>query len=158
NQAADAMRGQLYGLQLKELELNVKFPEQHPELQRLRQQIAGAKANLAKEEKDRAQVTEGPNRTYEEVHLALLKQEPLLAGLRGKSATLRNQLAEERTAPERFNAHYLGLNNFQREVNLQETYYRKCRESLQQAQIDQALKNERISSISIVQPPTYELK
>src|SRR5262249_7055595 len=129
NQAGDAMRGLLYSLQLKELELSVKLPEQHTELQRLRAQNAAAKAYVATEDKDRVQITEGPNRTYEEIHLALLRQEPLLAGLRGKSETLRNQLAQERATLERFNSHYQALNNSLREVNLQETYYRKYREN-----------------------------
>jgi uncharacterized protein involved in exopolysaccharide biosynthesis len=158
NQAADAMRGQLYSLQLKEVQMSVSYPEQHPELQRLRQQIATAKANLAAEEKAREQTTEGPNRTYEEIQLALLKQEPLAAGLRDKCETLRNQLTLEHAALARFNEHFLALSNSQREVNLLEAYYRKYRENAEQARIDQALKNERISSISILQPPTYELK
>jgi uncharacterized protein involved in exopolysaccharide biosynthesis len=158
NQVADVMRSQLYALHLKELELRVKLPEQHPEVQHLQQQISLAGANLAKEEKEREQITQGPNRTYEEVHLSLLRQEPLLAGLKNKVQTLRSQLAQERAALEHFNADYRALNSLQREVNLQDSRYRKYLENLEQGQIDQALKTERISNISIAQPASYEFK
>src|SRR5205807_9456619 len=39
---------------------------------------------------------------------------------------------------------------------LQESHYRRYAENLEQAQIDRALEAERISNISIVQPPTYD--
>ena len=158
NQAADSMRGQLYALQMKEVELRVRLPEQHPEVVRLREQIGLANANLVKEEKDREQITLGPNRTYEEVNLALLKQEPVVGGLKDKAETLRNQLAQARADLERFNANFLALNTLQREVSLQEACYRKYLENLEQGQIDQALKKERISNISIAQPASYEFK
>jgi uncharacterized protein involved in exopolysaccharide biosynthesis len=158
NQSADAMRVQLYAMQLKELELGVRLPEQHPEVVRLREQIGLATASLAKEDKDREQITHGPNRTYEEVNLTLLKLEPVVGGLKAKVEALRNQLAQARADLERFNSHYLALNALQREVSLQETCYRKYLENLEQGQIDQALKKERISNISIAQPASYEFK
>ena len=40
NEATDNMRGQLYTLQLRELELRQKYPDGHPDLDRVRQQAA----------------------------------------------------------------------------------------------------------------------
>ena len=62
NQAADTMRAQLYALQIRELELKAKYPENHPELILTRQQTSAAASLLAKEEIAREQVTTGPIR------------------------------------------------------------------------------------------------
>src|SRR5262249_5440215 len=92
NEAADNMRGQLYALQLRELELRLKHPAGHPELQRVREQAAAAAEILRREEHEREQLTEGPSRVYEEAQLALLKQEPVVTSLRAKAEALRAQL------------------------------------------------------------------
>jgi uncharacterized protein involved in exopolysaccharide biosynthesis len=158
NPAADALRGQLYALQIKEPELRGRFAERHPEVVSLRQQLAVVSDKLAEEETARDQVTVGPSRTREDLHLTLLKQESIVAGLKEKVETLRKHVAHERDALQLFNRNYLMLANLQREVDLQEAYYRKYLENLEQSQIDQALRQERISNISIVQPASYEFK
>jgi uncharacterized protein involved in exopolysaccharide biosynthesis len=158
NQAADVMRGQLYALQLKELELLTKYPEENPEVRLLRKQIVTAKEILAKEEGARDQLAEGPSKAYEEAQLAVLKQEPIVAGLRARAKTLRSQLAQERDGLKRFSGDQLELKKQQRLVDLQESLVRRYSESVEQAQIDQALTQERITNIGIVQPATYELK
>jgi uncharacterized protein involved in exopolysaccharide biosynthesis len=158
NQAADAMRAQLHTMELEKAKLLAKYPEQNPEVQLLAKQIATARQELAREEGQRDQVTTGPSRLYEETRLALLRQEPLLAALRAKAKTVRAQLDQEGVVLKAFNDSQLAVEQQQRAVTLQEALYRKYAESLEQAQIDQALTQERISNISIVQPATYELK
>src|SRR5262249_3738337 len=81
SEAAVTLGGQLYALQLRELDWRARRPEGHPDIERVRQQVAAAKEVLRPEEQAREQLTEGPNRVYEETQLALLKQEPLLAAL-----------------------------------------------------------------------------
>jgi capsular polysaccharide biosynthesis protein len=41
---------------------------------------------------------------------------------------------------------------------MQTAQYRKCAESLEQAEIDRGLEAERISNINVVQPATYEVE
>jgi uncharacterized protein involved in exopolysaccharide biosynthesis len=156
NVAADGMRGQLYALQIKEIELLAKYPERHPEVQLVRQQTAAAKALLAREEGAREQVTTAPNRLSEEAHLALLRHEPLLASLRARADALRAELGRERQRLDQFSHDQLRLARLQREVDLQDAHYRKYADSLEQARIDQALEAQRISNINVVQPATYD--
>jgi tyrosine-protein kinase Etk/Wzc len=155
NEAADNMRGQLFTLQLRELELR-KHPQGHPDLLRVRQQVDWAQDILRKEESEREQVTEGPNRIYEEVQLTLLKQEPVLAALRVKADTLREQLDRQRHDFQAFNENSLRVARLERGLALQESHYRRYAENLEQAQIDQSLEAGRLSNISIVQPATYD--
>lgn len=158
NEAADNMRGQLYTLQLRELESSQKHPEGHPELKRLRQQAAAAKDLLGREEQEREQVQEGPSRLYEEAQLALLRNEPVLASLRAKADSLRTQLEQQRAELKVLNENALRITRLEREFSLQEAHYRRYAENLEQAQIDRALEAERISNISVVQPATLEIE
>ncbi len=74
NIAADGMRQQLYGLQLKEKDLASRVTDEHVELKFVREQIASSKKVLDSLEPSRTQTTVGPNRTYEELRLAQLRQ------------------------------------------------------------------------------------
>src|SRR5439155_6681219 len=158
NEAADNMRGQLYTLQLRELELSQRHPDGHPELKRLHQQAAAAKEVLGREEQEREQFQEGPSRLYEEAQLALLKDEPMLSSLRAKADSLRAQLDQQRAEFKALNENTLRIARLEREFGLQESHYRKYAENLEQAQIDRALEVERISNISVVQPATLEIE
>jgi uncharacterized protein involved in exopolysaccharide biosynthesis len=158
NTAADTMRGQLYALQLKEQELLSKYPERHPEVQLIREQTRAAQAILAKEERGREQVTLGPSRTFEEIQLALARQEPVLAGLRARATALQAQLDRERSELKTLTDNNLRLAKLQREIQLQDAHYRKYSENLEQTRIDQALETQRISNINIVQPATYDIE
>jgi uncharacterized protein involved in exopolysaccharide biosynthesis len=156
NEATDNMRGQLYSLQLRELELRQKYPDGHPEIEKVKQQAAAAQEIINKDAKEREQVTEGPNRVYEETQLALLRQEPQLTVLKAKSAALTAQLAEQRVELKTLNENGLKVARLERDVALLDSHYRRDAENLEQAQIDRALEAERISNISIVQPATVD--
>jgi uncharacterized protein involved in exopolysaccharide biosynthesis len=157
NEANDRLREQLYTLQVKEAELLARYPEQHPEVKQVREQTAKAQALLRQEEKSREQIVTGPNRLFEEAQLALIRLEPQLAALRARSTVLREQLEKERSALKTLNDNDLRLAKLQREVDLNAAEYRKYAENLEQTRIDQALKLEKISNISIAQPATCEL-
>jgi uncharacterized protein involved in exopolysaccharide biosynthesis len=158
NQAADAMRAQIFALEVEESKLLARYPAQGPEVKLVRKQIAAAKAVLAREEAAREQVTVGPSRAREEARLALLKQEATLASLKARAEALRGQMQKGRDAARALNEGLLAVTRQEREVKLQESLYQKYAESLEQARIDKALTQERISNISIVQPATYELE
>jgi uncharacterized protein involved in exopolysaccharide biosynthesis len=157
NEAADNMRGQLYTLQIRELELRQKYPDGHPELERVRQQASAAREILRQEEHDREQLTEGPNRLYEETELALLRQEPVLTALRAKADALRTQIDQQRADFKTFNQNSVDIARRERVVALQDAHYRRLADNLEQAQIDRALEADRISNISVVQPATLEV-
>jgi uncharacterized protein involved in exopolysaccharide biosynthesis len=158
NQAADAMRALLYGVQLKELELGERQGSRNPDFMATRQQTAAAKSLLHDEEGERAQVTTGPNRLYEETRLALLKAEPALASLRARREALQKQLAQQQEEGKTLNANTLRVARLERELALRQAQYRKYVESQEQARIDQSMESERICNINVVQPATYEAR
>jgi len=158
DEGTDGMREQFYALQLKEREMAAKYTDAHPLMQEIRHQIAGALEVLNQEERTRSEVTTGPARPFEEVQLALLSKEPALSSLEVKADTLRAELAEVRGELKTLNESERRIAKLQREIDLQDTNYRKYSVTLEQARIDEALGSQRISNISVVQPATYALK
>jgi uncharacterized protein involved in exopolysaccharide biosynthesis len=158
NEAADNMRGQLYALQLRELELRQKYPDGHPEIDKVRQQAAAAQQIIVKEGYDREQVTDGPNRLYEETQLALLRLGSQVTASKARAEALRSQLNDQRAELKAFNDNSLRVHRLERDVALQDSNYRRYAENLEQAKIDRALEAGRISNISIVQPATLDME
>lgn len=100
----------------------------------------------------------GPSKPYEELKVQLLREAPALAALHAKSEKLQSQLSHERAALEKLNNDELLIARLQRDVQLEETSYRKYVDSLEQARIDRAMAEGGKSNVSIVQPATFDMK
>jgi uncharacterized protein involved in exopolysaccharide biosynthesis len=158
NQGADLMRGQLYALQLREQELQSRHAEEHPELKQVRRQASAARKLLRQESSSREQVTTGPNRIYEDLHLSQVRREVEAATLKARRGALVKQLAAERSALHTLTSYEVQIARLQRRLDLEISHHRKYAENLEQALIDRTLQQERISNISVVQPATYDVK
>ena len=158
NVAADAMRAQLYTLQMKEQELLAIHPEQHPDVQAVRKQTearpghprAGGRRPRADYSRAKPRLRGGPDRAAQ-------------TGFRGRGAaarvaSLQEQLAKERDHLKTFTEDVVRVTRLQREVDLQDAEYRKCMASLQQAQVDEALTEEKVTNLQVVEPATYDPK
>lgn len=156
DQVSAQLRGQLFNLRQKELEMAARHGPDHADVRLAHKQTAAAQAALDREIHEREQVTTGPNRTYEEGQIALLKEEALLASLKARTDELARQRDYERAALKTLNRDELAITRLQRDVELQTLQYRKYVESREQAEIDVSLESERISNISIVQPATRD--
>jgi uncharacterized protein involved in exopolysaccharide biosynthesis len=156
NQVAELLRGQLFALRLKELELLVRQGKDSPEVRSIRNQMATADAAVGREEKAREQITTGPSRIYEEGQVSIFRQDVLLASLRAKAEELRRQRDQQRMALESLNRHEVEIARLQRDLDIQTVQYRKYAESLEQSELDRGLEAERISAINVVQPATYD--
>jgi tyrosine-protein kinase Etk/Wzc len=127
-------------------------------MQHIREQIAAAREILKKEDPTRDHVVEAPGKVYQEAQLALLTEEPLLASLEAQVESLRPQLAAARQQWNALNEHDLQLAELQRDVELCEANYRSYAANFEQTRIDQALQEEKISNINVLQEATYNAK
>ncbi|OHB64502.1 MAG: hypothetical protein A2Y76_01390 [Planctomycetes bacterium RBG_13_60_9] len=154
---ADLMRSALYALQLKEQDLISNFTEDSEQVQRIRMQVAEAKGMLRREEEDkpsRAQVVRGVNVSYQQTQLSLLAEEANLSALQSEILELRSQLDGARAGLKLLNDVEIKGTRLQREISLLAESYQQYCQKLEETRIDQALRNERISNISIVQAAT----
>jgi len=150
------MRDQFYELQVREKEVLSKHAETHPLAILIRQQVEEAKKVLD-QEPDEPQVTKGPNKAHQEITLAQLTTESSAASLAAHADKLRQQLASARQELAQLNKHESELGRLQREIDLDTANYRKYAENLEQARIDSELETTNISSLNILQAPSYSI-
>jgi len=157
NSAADDLLKQLNDLQMKEQELLSTFTENSVPVVELRRQIGEARSLLHNAQQFR-QVTRAANPTYQQLNLEWLSEEGSHSSLLAKAETLKQQLAKAKSELQAVNESEMQLTNLERELDLQRANYRKYSESMEQARIDQALEMDKISNISIIQPPSYPVE
>jgi capsular exopolysaccharide synthesis family protein len=89
---------------------------------------------------------------------ALLTEQVTISSLRAKINTQRKQLADAQKELKTLNYAEAKISHLTREASIQEANYRKYSENLEQARINYAMENERISNISVVQAATLPIK
>ena len=157
NSAADELRKRLNELQLKEQELLSVFTLESIPVKEMRRQIDEARLLLEKTVQPR-QVTTEINVSYQEIRSLLIKEESGLPSLLAKAETLKAQLLKAVDDLTILNETEMRLTRLQREMEIQESNYRKYSASLEQSRIDHELEMQKISNISVVQKASYSLK
>ena len=157
NDALDDSRKQLYSLQAREKQLLTIYDEDYILVRQVREQIAKTK-ELIENETTQQQSTRWPQRTYEEAQIVLTTKQPLLASLKVQSQELKSRLARLQADQKRIHDQAAEIKQQRRQVALLDQSYRKYTEGLEQARVDQALQDERISNLSIVQPALTQIK
>lgn len=158
NAAYDGMRTQLFTLEAREFELAARSTDSHPQLIAVRQQIAELRELLKEQGSSRSQPTMSINPARQALELALHTEQSQVNWLRGRAQSLSKQkiaLVQDLAALNNAEVRFAQL---QRQVDLSEQRHRTYAEKLEQARINRSLDEERISSLSIVQPATFVAK
>lgn len=158
DQGTDTMRAQLFVLQNREQQLAAKYTDSHPLLTEVRRQVQEARDALAQEQKSRTEVTTARNHSFVQAESALLTERATLAGLDTEGKAYQQQLADVRSSLSTLNENERRIAELQRENQLCEANYRRYAANLEQARLDQAMQEQGISNISIVQPASLQLR
>ena len=158
NNAADMMRQQLYSLQLKEQELLSVFKDDARQVREIRRQIQEA-AGYSRQ----GRIGTVPVDQWRRSHLPAVAphlEQQANSGFESprRMAKTGEQMNDAQTSLAHLNDVELQITQLKRDLELQERSYRKYSENLEQARIDQALKLERISNISVAQGATHSPK
>lgn len=157
NNALDDSRKQLYTLQAREKQLLTVYDEDYYLVKQVREQIKQTKELLEKET-ELQRTTLWPQRTYEEAQIVLTTKQPLLASLKVQSSEMKTRLARLQAEQTRIHDQAAEIRRQRRQVAILEQSFRKYTEGLEQARVDQALQDERISNLSIIQPALTQIK
>ncbi len=158
NNAADKMREQLFALQIKEQELLTRFTPAHPEIKAVHDQIEKVVGILENEKSQRVEETAGINQVQEAGQIKLLDLRPALVAATKRSEVLSSQLDAAKQELKTLSENQLKIARYEREIALAESKYQSFSKSLEQARLDDALEAERISNVTLIQPPTLEPK
>jgi uncharacterized protein involved in exopolysaccharide biosynthesis len=152
NAAADSMRNDLYQLEIREAELASRFTDSFPTLVAVREQIKNAKAPLSKEEHRRTQSTTTVNSIHSQIKLTLLTEEANIQSLTAQKLALADRATELHDRVRALNENEVRIAKLEQEVALCKANYTTYSEKSEQSRIDNALQNERITNVNVVQP------
>ncbi len=155
NAAFDGMRQTLYGLEAQEVDLAAKMQDRHPKLVAVRQQVRELRGILENQPEQKVQATEALNPSRQALEGTLLAEKSQADSLDAREQSLlasEEQLRGELTA---LNGQAAAIDELQQRVALAENNHREYSQRLEQARINRTLDDERISSLSLVQPASY---
>jgi uncharacterized protein involved in exopolysaccharide biosynthesis len=153
--AADGMRQTLYTLETQEHELSAKMHDSHPRLIAVRKQVAELREVLNQQPSDRVQATEAINPSRQSLELALLTEKSHSESLAAADRALAAQQGQLRSELAEHNAQSIAIDELTQRVALAEANHKEYAQRLEQARISRTLDDERISSLSLVQPASY---
>ena len=148
------MRKKLYDLQLKETELSSKLNDNSPLLMQVRSQLAAAKKVVDAEEKQ-TQMTTASNPAFGSMQLALQDRNAQVVALQATVADLSTKIAAGKARLESLNDKEVEIARLQRELDLASVNYKKYAENTELARINDEVEAAKISSINMLQPPSF---
>jgi uncharacterized protein involved in exopolysaccharide biosynthesis len=158
NAAADAMRKELYMVQIQEKEASSRFTALHPTVIALRRQVDETRKILADEEASRSHSTKRLSPVHQSVQTELASTQALAAAHKAESESLKSQFEAVKTKIRALNDDELRITDLSLKARILEESYLKYATNREQARIDSALETGRVSNVNVVQPPTYIAK
>lgn len=154
NTSRDEMRGQLYDLEVENAELMSKYTEDHPLMVKAREKLKQANGVYGKEQVS-PQVTKAINAAYQQVRVAQLLGRADTAAATARIKELGDQRGQVLAEIRALNRQEIEIQDLEREIDVLDGKYRRYADNLEQARIDEALQKDRLSSINVIQPPTF---
>ena len=158
NGAGDAMRDNLYDLEIRERELLSRLSDVHPLVVAIREQVKEARKIFEQQPASRDQTTSSLNQERRSLELAMHTERAQAASLEAELRSLAASRAENRVSLAQLNRDEVELTAAQREVDLLTANYQIYADKLEQARIDEALQSERISNVNVVQAASLSMK
>ncbi len=149
--AVDAMRKELYLVQIQEQEASSRFTA-------LRRQVEETRKILAQEEASRPQSTKRLSPVHQAVQTELATTQAIAAAAKAESDSLKQQFEAVQTKIRALNDNEMRITKLSLKATLLEESYQKYATNREQARIDSALEAGRVSNVNLVQPPTYVAK
>ena len=148
------LREKLFDLEVRERELSAAYTDDHPQLQQLRKQLDDARGIKESETVPVEKMT-GMNPNYQAAELALQERQALLVASQARTDALQKELAIANTELNRINDAEFDLSQLELEIELVRANYRKYSDKLEESRINEELQAARISSLTILQAPSF---
>ena len=158
NAATDAMRNQLFELEVMEKDLTAKYSADHPLVVQVRAKLGQAREIYNAQDSDRTLSKQSLNPIRQEMELDRLRNLSALEGWRAQMSEINDKLTQAEKKAAQLNSDELYINELERDVQLARndvlTYGRKREEARLLKQLDVG----NFSDISIPQPPMLVFK
>ena len=158
SEAFDAMRHELYKVQILEKEASSRYTDLHPNVIALRHQVEETRKILASEEANRNHPTHKLSVVRQAVQIDLAATKASVAAQKAEAAVLKQQLEGVASRIRALNDSEFRIRELSREAELLEASYRTYTTNREQARIHAALEAGRISNVNVVQPASFVAK
>jgi polysaccharide biosynthesis protein PslE len=145
NNGLSDMRQKLYDLQTRALELRSKYTDKHPYVISIQEQVHEAESILDAELPDADAA----------VRALTTEDEAEAASLKAKVHSLADQHRQLTTQLKQLNDQSLEISELERRASLLDANHATYAKGQEQARIDQELKNQGISNLSVIQSPSF---
>jgi uncharacterized protein involved in exopolysaccharide biosynthesis len=158
NEARDLMRSQLFELEVIEKDLQSKYKNDHPKLVSVRRQLDNAKSIVSQQKPTREEVTKSINPAYQQVvENRLLAQAELQAIGKKRVEMLEKKDALVKEISQLNRTERL-VRTLESEVGILEGRYAEHSVKMEQSRLNDILATERITSVNVVQPATFQMR
>jgi len=154
----DELRARLLELQSEEQDLLSKFPDDTKQVKDKRRQIAQVEAQIANETpREIPSEIWGLNASYQRAEVNLRTEETTLKAAETRMKLFQSKFAEAKKEREALIELEFRFSLLERELSKQKTIWSVVAEDLNQANLEQALDENSISNVSVVQEASYPL-
>ncbi|MFO7606539.1 MAG: GNVR domain-containing protein [Desulfurivibrionaceae bacterium] len=153
----DAIKERLFDFRITEADLAARYPDDHRELRKVREQIKVAEAALGNE-KQSDEISSGIDPTYQAMQLDLEKGRALLQSQIARLKALEGDLKYPQEELAALARNELAEARLKRNVGLLEEEYLRFRQDLQRTDISRAMDADKVSNLSIIQPASMHLE
>ena len=144
-------------LRIERTKLLSNYRESHPKVAEIDEQLAEIERLLAGDTGP-GQEVEATNPAWLALETDRAQEKARIAALEGKLEAEEDQLAAARSRLTELNGSESRIAGLEEQVKVLRTTAGDYTKKLEQARIDRALEDERLSNITVTQPPTYEGK
>ena len=153
------LEARLVELELKEKKLLTKYTPQSRLIQNVKEEIEMVEAKLAEQENKRyGKSRSGLNTTHQRLQEDLFKNQAERKALIGKKGAQSTQLANFQAKLEQLNRIEVELSQLQQAVDVDRQNYRLYLSKFEEARISDAMDNEKITNVSLIEPALIPLK
>jgi polysaccharide biosynthesis protein PslE len=155
NYVADALKNLLIKLKNQEIELSSRYPDDSRKVTEVRDQIALVEKYLDEEPDSKEEPTESLNQTYEHFSRQLEESKIELNSQQSGLKKMKEQLNTYQELLNKFISYEVVLSRLERELEAAKKEFQIQSEVLQKADSYKNLNESKITSIDIIEPPTF---
>ena len=148
------VREKIYDLELEEQELAARYTNSHPKLVQVRNKIAESRS-IAEQVGNRPSIKTGLNPNYQAAQLAVMEREGRAIALKSRIEAINQEISSAEAKLIEINKAEVDITELEREIELANANYRTYSENLEQARINNEIYESKISSLNVMQQPTY---
>lgn len=158
NTGADALRSQLYTLQVELMKLEATYSGDHPLVKSKRSQVDEAKVMLAGESGSREVSVDSVNENQRSLELQLAQAESTLAGDEAQLAELESQQATAMAELRTLNDYEVEIQELDRTATLARNNFYGYAEDLEHVRVDEELDQKGVTNVAVAQEATLNEK